>query len=877
MSDIITAVEAVNHSSVIKRLDYQVPNFLTTDISLTIDLYESHTIVTSRMQVRSNPTVSVTSTDLVLNGDALQLVSISVNGIVLSASQYMLTKTALVIPGMPSAAEIVVVTRLQPDKNTALSGLYRSGKTYCTQCEAEGFRRITFYQDHPDILARFKTVISADKATYPILLSNGNLVDSGETAEGRHWVQWDDPFPKPSYLFALVAGDFDLLQDTFTTQSGRVIDLRIYVEKGYGDQAGHAMYSLKAAMRWDEQAYGREYDLDIYMIVAIGDFNMGAMENKGLNIFNTKYVLAKPETATDNDYIHILSVIGHEYFHNWSGNRVTCRDWFQLSLKEGLTIFRDQSFSEDLISNAVMRIQDVVSLREVQFPEDAGPLAHPVRPEAYMEINNFYTSTVYNKGAEVLRMMQTILGRDVFRKGMDLYFHRHDGQAVTIDDFVRSMEDVSQVDLTQFTLWYSQAGTPVVSVKDDYDPAKRIYTLNVSQYCPATPGQPDKLPFYIPIRLALFDMNGKAIISEQIVMLTQISQTFTFPGVSVKPVLSIFRGFSAPVKLRYTQTDAELMLLFKHDTDTFNRWDAGQQLALSVIRHLISDYQQEKKLVLPTEFINAYTYILEHAQQDKFLLAEMLTLPSEIYIAEQMEVVDVDAIHIVREFVLREVAIKLRSILLDSYHENQCENNASFNVATIGQRQLKNRCLALLLTESTNVDVGLTQFDGALIQNMSDTLPAFQGLINLDIPQRREVLLRFYNTWKSDALVIDKWLAVQAACKLPGTLQEIKSLMRHEAFDIKNPNKVYALIGTFGNRNPAIFHAKSGEGYAFLAETVKQLDKLNPQVAARMVKPLTTWNRYDKERQTLMRGQLTSLLQDTSISRDLYEMVSKSL
>lgn len=886
MSGTTSIIETASQPAIIRRSDYQAPNYLVETITLHIDLHESHALVTSKMLICRNPEAASASTELVLNGDSLQLESVSVNGIVLAGIQYILTETALIIPNMPHAAEIVIVTRLYPDKNTALSGLYRSGKTYCTQCEAEGFRRITFYLDHPDVLARYTTVITADKVNYPVLLSNGNLVDSGSTDDGRHWVRWEDPFPKPSYLFAMVAGEFDLLQDRFKTQSGRQIDLRIYVEKGYGDQADHAMYSVKAAMRWDEQAFGREYDLDIYMIVAIGDFNMGAMENKGLNIFNTKYVLAKPQTATDDDYIHILSVIGHEYFHNWSGNRVTCRDWFQLSLKEGLTIFRDQSFTEDLISKAVMRIRDVTYLREVQFPEDAGPLAHPVRPESYIEINNFYTATIYNKGAEVLRMMQTMIGRNTFRKGMDLYFARHDGKAVTIDDFVRAMEDVSSVDLTQFKLWYSQAGTPVLSVKEDYDPVQQIYTLQLSQHCPSTPGQTDKLPFCIPVRMGLlgkqgsalsFQVDGHAGLTETVLLLTEASQSFTLTQVIEKPVLSILRGFSAPVKLRHAGSDADLIHLMKYDTDAFNRWDAGQKLALSVMSRLINDYQQDRPLFLQNELIDAYAYVIGHAQQDKFLLAEMLTLPSEKYIGEQMDVVDVDAIHAVREFVIGELSHHLQPILQDVYQAVYADNDSKFEVKAIGKRQLKNRCLSLLLAQSANSDLGVNQFDLSLTTRMSDLIPAFQGLVNLDHQVRQQVITRFYAAWKSDPLVIDKWLAIQAACKLPGTLQEVKSLMRHEAFDIKNPNKVYALIGTFGAHNPVNFHVKSGEGYAFLAETVRQLDKLNPQVSARMVKPLTAWKRYDKERQHLMRAQLASLLTETGISNDLYEIVSKSL
>jgi aminopeptidase N len=867
--------------------DYEVPVYLIDEIDLSFDLEDDHTIVKSHMRVRHNRLSSSKKRDLILNGDELTLESVKLDGKVLSGSEYKLTSDLLTIPGVPDNFDLEIVTKIYPHKNTALSGLYRSADTYCTQCEAEGFRRITFFPDKPDVLSRYTTMITADESRFPYLLSNGNLIASGKLENGRHWAKWEDPFKKPCYLFALVAGDFDVLEDQFITQSNREITLRIYVEKGYGDQAHHAMYSLKEAMRWDEKAYGREYDLDIYMIVAIGDFNMGAMENKGLNIFNTKYVLAKPETATDDDYIHILSVIGHEYFHNWSGNRVTCRDWFQLSLKEGLTIFRDQTFSEDMLSRAVMRIQEVNGLREVQFPEDSGPLAHPVRPDSYIEINNFYTSTIYNKGAEVLRMLETILGKPMFRRGMDLYFVRHDGQAVTIEDYVKAMEDVSGVNLRQFRLWYTQAGTPTIDAEDDYDAKHKIYRLTLHQKTPPTPGQSIKMPQYIPVRMGLMDADGNEIPlqvqdqpveTEKVLTLTEATQIFEFENVLSRPVPSLLRNFSAPVKLNYPYSDSDLQFLFKHDKDPFNRWEAGQKHALRVLLNLIEDHRHDKPLHLPSEFAEMYEYILRHDKSDNYLLAVMLTMPSEKYIGEQMEVIDVDAIHVVREFVIKALAEQLQALLLETYRKHHDPAGSyRFSMEDIGKRQLKNRALMYLMLLPQNTEIGMRQFEAAYQSNMTDAQPALMALSDLDTPLREKALDQFYSAWKHDALVVDKWLSIQAATKLPTALQIVKKLMRHEAFDIKNPNKVYSLIGTFGQRNPVNFHAKNGEGYAFLRETVYQLDKLNPQVAARMVNPLTRWKRYDKERQELMREQLELLLQDKKLSRDLYELVSKSV
>ncbi len=867
--------------------DYQAPQFFIDDIELKVDLYDDHALVTSQLIMRRNRHGKENSGDLFLHGENLELQSIALEGKALPKEAYIVSEHGLTVKGLPDNFQLQIVCKTYPHKNTALSGLYCSRGTFCTQCEAQGFRRITYYLDQPDVLARFVTTITADKKRYPTLLSNGNLIDSGDLPNDRHFATWQDPFKKPSYLFALVAGDFDLLAGDFKTQSGRMIDLRVYVEKGYGDQAGHALYSLQEAMRWDETAYGREYDLDTYMIVAISDFNMGAMENKGLNIFNTKYILAKPETATDQDYIHILSVVGHEYFHNWSGNRVTCRDWFQLSLKEGLTIFRDQSFSEDVLSHAVMRIHSVNDLRETQFPEDAGPLAHPVRPESYIEINNFYTSTVYNKGAEVLRMLRTILGPVLFRKGMDLYFARHDGQAVTIEDYVKTMEDVSGIDLTQFRLWYAQSGTPCVMVDEVYDAAAKTYTLSFDQACPPTPNQDIKAPFHVPVRMGLLDAEtGEPLplqIGEEdfgletVLHFTKTHKTYTFKNVAKQPIPSLFRDFSAPVKWQFNYKDSALEFLFKHDQDPFNRWEAGQQYAVRQLLRLVGAYQQKQALVFPEEWATMMRYALEHADQDALFLSELLMIPSEKYVAEQMDVIDVDAIHAAREFVLSELSARLEPLWLSVYKSNQDNSAYEFTMLAVGKRQLKNRALAYLLQLPQHAELGWKQFEAALKTNMTDTQAALVGLAIHENPYRAKALEAFYNAWQHDALVVDKWLSIQAVATIPNELAEMQRLVKHPAFDLKNPNKVYSLIGAFGQRNAITFHAQDGSGYVFLREILAQLDKINPQVAARMVKPLTSLKRYDKERQSLMRQQLEVLRRDQKLSKDLYELVTKSL
>jgi aminopeptidase N len=865
-------------SGSIYRQDYTVPDYLIEQVDLKFELEEAFSTVIATLAFHVNPAAVQPNQDLTLVGEMLELLAVSLDGKLLAATEFEQTDKALIIFNVPKTFTLVIQTRIKPQENTALSGLYKSSGNFCTQCEAQGFRRITYFLDRPDVMARFTTTIVANEKRYPVLLSNGNLILTQKQADGKHLVTWEDPFKKPCYLFALVAGDLECREDFFTTQSGRCVTLRIYVEQGNQDKCEHAMQAVKKAMRWDEEKFGREYDLDIYMIVAVSDFNMGAMENKGLNIFNTQYILAKAATATDIDYIHIESVIAHEYFHNWTGNRITCRDWFQLSLKEGLTIFRDQNFTADTTSQTVARINAVIDLRNSQFSEDAGPLAHPVRPESYVEINNFYTATVYNKGAEVIRMQQTLLGDTLFRQGMDLYFTRHDGQAVTIEDFVRAMEDASGFDLKQFRLWYSQAGTPVLEVEDHYAAKEKTYTIKIKQSCPATPQQPEKNPFHIPLKVGLLDQAGKEILHD-LLQVKHVEQEFHFTDILTRPIPSLLRNFSAPVKINYAYSDAELQLLFKYDTDLFNRWEAGQRYTLKLMTRLIKDFCAHQPLKLPVDYVEIFRHSLQTMQDDKLLLVEMLTLPSEKYIAEQMAVIDVDAIHQVREFVLAELAQQLQATFWDLYQENHITTN-EFNNQVMGQRQLKNLCLAYLMMLDSNKkykELALNQFKAALAHNMTDTIAALRCLANAACPEREIALAQFYEQWQKDPLVIDKWFALQASAKLADTLSNVKSLLQHPAFDIKNPNKVYALIGAFGQRNPARFHAANGAGYQFLAECVSQLDSLNPQLAARMVKPFSEWQRYDQNRQHLMRNQLEGLLKNEKISHDVGELVTKAL
>jgi len=865
--------------------DYQTPAFLVESVNLRFELSPENTVVTNTMSLRRNPQAKE-GQDLYLDGEDLELLSIEVDGQPLSDSDYQCTDTGLSLAAESDSFTLTIVTRIHPVRNTALEGLYQSSGNFCTQCEAQGFRKITYYPDRPDVLSRFTTTIVADRAKYPVLLSNGNPVAHGEEEGGRHWVTWEDPFQKPAYLFALVAGDLAMQEDRYVTCSGREVILRIYTESHNIDKCDHAMRSLKRSMQWDEEVFGLEYDLDIYMIVAVDDFNMGAMENKGLNVFNSKFVLALPETATDDDFVNIEAVIGHEYFHNWTGNRVTCRDWFQLSLKEGLTVFRDQQFTADMTSAAVKRIHDVRMLRTHQFAEDASPTAHPVRPQSYIEINNFYTVTVYEKGAEVVRMYHSLLGAEGFRKGMDLYFERHDGQAVTTDDFCAAMADANSVDLSQFRRWYDQAGTPVVRVRDEWDAERGVYRLVMNQDCPATPEQESKLPFMMPIRTALLDAKGdnmplqlsgetEAGDDERVLVLTDKEQIFEFQGLTERPLPSLLRGFSAPVRLEYDYSREELAFLMAHDSDAFNRWEAGQDLGLSILLELVERYQKGESLELDAELVTAFTRVLEDAENDPAFVAEMLTLPGEAYVAEQMSVVDVDAIHEVRDFVRRELAAALEPRLLEFWQAlQQAQSEFSLEARDMGQRRLKSLCLSYL-AELGHDNLAGQQFTEAT--TMTDSMGALAALNHGDSPLRGQCLGSFHDRWQHDSLVMDKWFSLQAMAQREGTLDAVRELMQHRLFSIRNPNKVRALIGAFAQGNPTAFHKKDGSGYAFLADQIIELDSLNPQVAARMVRPLSRWRRFDGDRQDLMQSALRRILDHDGISRDVYELVSKSL
>ncbi|WP_058473955.1 aminopeptidase N [Legionella quateirensis] len=849
--------------------NYQAPSFTVGTVDLNFDLYDDHALVKSRVTLNRQHKGA-----LVLYGDELELVQIQMNGRLLEPSDYTLDDDVLSIDQCPDEITLEIVTRIQPQNNTKLSGLYRSNHLFCTQCEAEGFRRITYFPDRPDVLATYTTTISADKKQYPVLLSNGNLVDSGSTPDGRHWVVWQDPFKKPSYLFALVAGDLACIRDEFITCSGRNVDLRIYVEPGNEDKCAHAMESLKKSMKWDEEVYGREYDLDIFMIVAVSDFNMGAMENKGLNIFNSKYILARPDTATDQDFADVEGVVAHEYFHNWTGNRVTCRDWFQLSLKEGLTVFRDQEFSRDMNSRDVNRIMDVKALRSQQFPEDAGSMAHPVRPESYQEINNFYTATIYNKGAEVIRMQHTLLGKEGYRRGMDLYFKRHDGQAVTIDDFVSAMEDANGVNLTQFKRWYSQAGTPEVLVQSDYTNGR--LTLTMQQSCQPTPDCHDKKPFHIPIRIALFDSKGHMLpVDNDILELKESEQSFVFAGLSEKPVVSLLREFSAPIRLKDELTQDDLLFLLRYETDGYAKWDAAQRLVLNCINDCLN--QPSTQWHIPEALISAFEHVLLDESLDADLRAELLTPPGFEEVASSLKRVDVSLVEAVRDHFRKQLGIRLYDSLLQVYKQLwQAEDHQMYGQA-YGRRKLRNVCLWLLMkaNEQANLESCKQQF--ALAKTMTDQIAGFALLVNsADEDSRVKAIDDFYQQWSQDELVLDKWFALQAASELPEALSHVKQLLNHPAFSIKNPNKVRSVIGAFCMANPRNFHAVDGSGYQFLSEMLLTVDKLNPQIAARLATPFTRWQRYDQSRQALMKNQLEQLAKH-DLSRDLREVVDKSL
>ncbi len=873
-------------SQTIYRNDYTPPGYLVDTVELGFDLDPARTIVSSRLTMRKNPDSK--RADIELYGENFELVALRMNGKPLGKRDYRIDGNLLRIANAPQDVTLEIETITAPEQNTTLNGLYVSNGNFFTQCEAEGFRNITYFPDRPDVMAKYTVMLRADKQKYPVLLSNGNLIEEGDLDDGRHFAKWEDPFKKPSYLFALVAAKLVCQEETFRLKDGRDALLQVWVEDGNLDKTDYAMQSLKNSIRWDEERFGLELDLDRFMIVAVGDFNMGAMENKGLNIFNTKFVLANPRVATDVDYAGIEAVVGHEYFHNWTGNRVTCRDWFQLSLKEGLTVFRDQEFSADMIGTAsgraVTRIEQVRTLRQAQFPEDAGPMAHPVRPDSFVEINNFYTVTVYEKGAEVVRMLQTLVGRDGFRKGMDLYFERHDGQAVTCDDFRNAMADANQRDLQLFERWYSQAGTPIVKASTQFDADARTYSITFTQSCPATPGQPKKLPFHIPIAVGLLGPDGRdmplgqdgANGSTAVLELTEETQTFNFTGVGERPTPSILRDFSAPVVLEYDYTDEELLHLFSHDSDPVNRWEAGQRLAMSRLLTLTAAVADGGKLELDATFIDAMRKILTDDGLDPSFREQALLLPSETMMAEQMSVVDPHAIHAARQFVRATIGATLRAELMQQYLANMTPGEYSPDALSAGRRGLKNLALSYLAAApgADTIELAQAQFDNA--GNMTDRVAALIALIHASDDGAAPALQAFYTDFEKEALVIDKWFAMQAAA--PATdVKAVRELMKHRAFTLKNPNRARSLIFSFCGANPAQFHAPDGSGYAFWAEQVIALDALNPQVASRLARSLDRWRRYAPALQAQMKKALQKVASGKKMSNDVREVVSKAL
>lgn len=870
--------------NIIYLKDYEVPAFLVEQTELRFELEEEQTLVRSQVRYARNPKCAKRQPPLLLDGhESLELQRLSIDGEVLSDKDFQRTGEQLSIANLPDHFTLECVTRIEPHNNTALEGLYKSDGVFCTQCEAEGFRRITFYPDRPDVMALFETTIVADKQRYPVLLSNGNIIDGGDESDGRHWIKWQDPFPKPAYLFALVAGDLSCIEDRYTTASGRHVVLKIFAEAKDLDKLDYAMISLKKSMQWDEEVYGREYDLDVFMIVAVDFFNMGAMENKGLNIFNTSCVLAHPETTVDAGFQRVEGVVAHEYFHNWSGNRVTCRDWFQLSLKEGFTVFRDSQFSADMNSRTVKRIEDVTLLRTAQFAEDAGPMAHPVRPASFIEISNFYTLTVYEKGCEVVRMLHTLLGSEIFRQGADLYFARHDGQAVTTDDFVQAMADVSGRDLSRFKLWYSQSGTPEVSVSGEYNSAQQRYILTLRQHCPASADMATKQPFLIPVAVGLLDPQGRDISLDngettKVLELVAVDQVFVFDNIPVEPVPSLLRDFSAPVKLTFPYTREQLIFLMQHDSDGFNRWDAAQQLAVNVMNELIVDQQQGRPLMLDPALLEAYREILSDSQLDKAMVAKVLTLPSEAYLSELADEIDVEAIYQVRRFVRNTIATALAPLFLHVYQANNRVAEYQPDAVSVARRSLKNLALSYLMaTEQPQyLELTLQQFRQA--DNMTDSQAALTLIAHSRFEaEAAEVLESFYQRWQGESLVVNQWLAVQASDPKEGALARVKALQQHAAYDAKNPNKIRSLVSVFCAQNILNFHNSDGSGYRFLADQIIVMNKQNPQIASRLLTPLTRWKKYPAARSALMKAELHRINNSGDLSRDVFEVLSKSL
>ncbi|MGH1398697.1 MAG: aminopeptidase N [Alphaproteobacteria bacterium] len=849
--------------------DYRPYPFAVKHVHLTFDLRDGHTIVTTKSTFKRT---DASAKEVFLNGEDLELLSVRIDDVEIDT--YTKTDESLTIPCASDAFTLEIQTKIKPEENTRLEGLYVSGGNYCTQCEAEGFRRITYFPDRPDVLSIYTVRIEADKK-YPILLSNGNPGEAGNIDANRHYAEWHDPFPKPCYLFALVAGDLECVKDTYTTKSGRKVDLRIYVRAGDEGQCDHAMQSLKKSMKWDEDTYGLEYEHDIFNIVAVSDFNMGAMENTSLNIFNTALVLAAQETATDQDFMRVESVIAHEYFHNWSGNRVTCRDWFQLSLKEGLTVFRDQEFSADLNSKDVQRIDDVTHLRRLQFAEDAGPLAHPIRPDNYIEINNFYTMTVYEKGAEVIRMIRTLLGAENYRKGTDLYFSRHDGQAVTCENFVDCMQEASGIDLTQFRLWYSQAGTPEVTFSGEYDESKNTYTATLTQSTPPTPSQDTKEPMHIPVALGLLDKNGKDLIDTQILHLKEATQKFEIP-VNEAPTPSILRGFSAPVRLETNLDNHSLTFLLLNDNDGFNAWEAGQTLYLKMLNSMI---EQDSKDVCP-RFLETIGTLIDSGFEegtDKALLARKLTLPSIAMIGQEREIIDPDAISKARQAFLAAMKRTHRKSLDKLYASLSDTGEFTITPAAMGRRALRNTILGILSATNGTGCAKLAHSHYETADNMTDRIAALSRLADNGNEQRDMGFDDFYERFKTYPLVIDKYFSLQAAASRKDIINNLKDLRQHPDFNIKNPNRVRSLYASFAMNNPTAFHAKDGSGYEFLTDAIIELNTINPQIAARLLTPLREWKRYTADRQEKMKAALERILATPDLSPDVFEIASKSL
>jgi aminopeptidase N len=863
--------------------DYKKPDYLFDTVDLEFDLDPETTRVKSTIKV--NGDYDGEGKPLRLDGDELELVSIAIDGRRLKKDEYSVDDEGLTIKNPPKDFTLTIENDIHPEKNTTLEGLYTSGGNFCTQCEPEGFRRITYYQDHPDVMAKFSTLIRCDKEKFPKMLSNGNPVAEGELEDGRSFVKWEDPFPKPSYLYALVAGDLAEVRDKFVTMSGKEVDLGIFVEKGKENQTAFAMESIKNSMKWDEEKWGREYDLGIFNVVAVSDFNQGAMENKGLNIFNDKYVLADAKTATDADYEGVEGVIGHEYFHNWSGDRVTVQNWFNLTLKEGLTVFRDQDFSADMRDRNVKRIKDVQGLRGAQFVEDAGPLAHPIKPKSYVEMNNFYTSTVYEKGSEIIGMVKKFMGEKTFRKATDYYFDKNDGKAVSTKEWLSAMEKVSGLDLKQFENWYDQAGTPKVEAIGKYDEKTKTYELTLKQSTRATPETKVKKPFMMPMEVGLLDSKGNDIpltlegekgeaTSSKVLTFNKEVQTFKFENVTEAPVLSINRDFSAPVNMEVNYSKKERAHLMAHDSDGFNRWDAGQQFAVSVMKSMIKDIQAGKEPKVDETYLKAFGEIIKDGDIKKAFKAEMLNVPSDKYMAQQMDVVDVEAIAKARKALTSKIAETYKNDFLELLSENQTDKAFEPTAEQSGQRALKNTAIAYLAKVEDKEVQKLVNKEYDEAKNMTDTMASLSAISSNNLEGKQEALDKFYGEYKNEALVVNKWLSLQAR---DGSVEDVKKLMEHEGFDIKNPNKVRALIAGFSSNNQTEFHKKDGSGYEFLAEQVKVLDDINPMVAAKMLTPLGQWRNFDKDRQEMMKGALKDILRKPGLKKNAFELASKSL